>query len=43
MERDSLDKHRFLLVAFLLGLPLVPGKLHALVLGETIVDVWLDV
>jgi hypothetical protein len=38
MEGDSSNKHRFLLVAFLLGLPLELGKVHALVLGETILD-----
>jgi hypothetical protein len=36
MEKDSPTKHHFLLVAFLLGLPLVPSKLHAFVLSETI-------
>jgi hypothetical protein len=39
MERDSPDKCYFLLVLFLLGLPLVPSKLHAFVLGETISNV----
>jgi hypothetical protein len=36
MEQDSSNKHRFLLVAFLLGLSLVLAKVHALVIGETI-------
>jgi len=39
MEGGSLDKHHFLLVAFLLGLPLMSSKLHALVIGETISNV----
>jgi hypothetical protein len=40
MERDSPDKRYFLLVFFLLGLPLVPSILHAFVLSETISNVW---
>jgi hypothetical protein len=36
MERVFPNKHYFLLVVFLLGLPLVLSKLHVLVLGETI-------
>jgi len=43
MEWDSLDKRCFLLVAFLLGLPLLPSKLHTFVQGEILLNVWLDV
>ncbi len=43
MEGDSPNKCHFLLVAFLLGLPLILSKLHALVVGEIISNVWLDV
>jgi len=40
MEGDSPDNHHFLLVDFLLGLLLVQGKLHALIIGEVISYAW---
>jgi hypothetical protein len=40
MEKDSPNKRYFLLILFLLGLPLMPSKLHAFVLSETISNVW---
>jgi hypothetical protein len=43
MEGNSPDKHHFMLVNLLLGLPLVQGKLHAFNIGEIISYVWLNV
>ncbi len=43
MDTDSLDKRCFFLIVFLLGLPLMPSKLHAFVLGATISNVWSNV
>jgi hypothetical protein len=43
MEGKSLNKCHFLVVVFLLGLSQVPGKLHVFILGEIVLDVWLDV
>jgi hypothetical protein len=43
MEGDSPNKHHFLLVDFLLGLLLVQGKLHALIIGEIISYAWSNV
>jgi hypothetical protein len=42
MEGDSSNKCHFLLVAFLLGLPLMSSKLHAFVVGEIISNAWSD-